>query len=303
MTLPPTLQPGDCIGIFSPSGPIRDQEKVEAGIRILQELGFQVKLFSCPAVECNYLAADDRARADSFHSMLADDAVHALMALRGGYGCLRIMKMIDFDQIRLSPKYIVGFSDVTILLNAVLDQTGVMTIHGPVLTSLAGSSDESIHSLYSLLTEGIPQYISVDDVSLLRSGTTSGTLRGGNLTTLMHLIGTPWEINWNKTILLIEDTGESMYRIDRMLTQLSCSGKLDQLSGILLGSFDRGDISDKNRVLQEQVWQRVLELTLNMDYPVWGDVPAGHGKKNNALPLGADVIMDSRSARLVIKTL
>jgi muramoyltetrapeptide carboxypeptidase len=294
---------GDCIGIFAPSGPVRDQAKVEAGILILQELGFRTKQFLCPDTGCDYLAANDEIRADTFHSMLADDDVGALMALRGGYGCMRIMKMIDFDQIKSCPKYVVGFSDLSVLLNAIPHQTDVVTIHGPVLTSLAGSDDESINSLFSLLTDGMPQYFPADDITLLRPGTTQGVLRGGNLTTLIHLIGTPWEITWNKSVLLLEDTGEPMYRIDRMLTQLYYSGRLAQLSGIILGSFDSGEDTGKNKILKEQVWERVLELTENMDYPVWGDFPVGHQSKNHALPLGINVIMESKGTRLSVSTM
>ncbi len=298
MILPPTINQGDCVGIFSPSGPVRDQAKVETGIQILQEMGFQAKQFSCPETDCDYLAADDQLRADIFHTMLADKDVNALMALRGGYGCLRIMDMIDFNQIRTHPKFIIGFSDVSVLLNAISKQADIVTIHGPVLTSLGYSDEESIQSLVSLLTEGLPQYFQADDITILNSGQCEGILRGGNLTTLTHLLGTPWEIPWEKTVLFLEDTGETMYRVDRMLTQLYHCGKFHQLAGILLGSFDTGDNPEENSLLQEQVWQRVMELTENMEYPVWGNFPAGHLQKNHAFPLGVNVIMDSVSARL-----
>ena len=303
MIIPPTLRQGDCIGIFAPSGPIRDQAKVESGIRVLHGMGFRTKQLPCQDADCDYLAADDQTRADMFHALLADDDVSALMALRGGYGCLRIMGVIDFDLIESYPKFIIGFSDLSILLNAINSRAGILTIHGPVLTSLDHTDNESCQSLFSLLTEGLPQYFPADDIAVLHPGIAEGVLRGGNLATLVHLLGTPWEIPWNGTVLLLEDTAETMYRVDRMLTQLYLSGKLQQLAGIILGSFDTGDNSDSNRLLEEKVWQRTLELTEKMDYPVWANFPVGHLEKNNALPLGADVIMDSSSTRLLIKTM
>jgi muramoyltetrapeptide carboxypeptidase len=298
MILPPPLRPGDCIGIFSPSGPVRDQAKVDAGIRVLHEMGFQTKQAPCRGTGCDYLAADDQARADTFHALLADDEVHALIALRGGFGCLRMLELIDFGMVESCRKYIIGFSDVSVLLNVISLRTGLVTLHGPVLTSLAGTDRQAVVSLLSLLTGGLPDHFSGGAMRVLRPGKGAGVLRGGNLTSLVHLLGTPWEIPASGSVLLLEDTGETMYRLDRMLTQLYHAGKFHTLSGIVLGSFDAGDNPDKNRLLQEQVWKRVLDLTRDMDYPVWGNYPVGHGKKNRPLPLGADVVMDSSSAGL-----
>lgn len=300
MIIPAKLHSGDCIGIFSPAGPIRDHIKVESGIRLLQKMGFRVKLFQCPVPGEGYLAAGDRRRADEFHSMLADEEVNALMALRGGYGCLRIAEMLDYELIRARRKFIIGFSDISILLNTINSRAGIATVHGPVLTSLAATDKASTGSLLSLLTAGLPEQIAADNIVVLRSGDATGILRGGNLATLVHLLGTPWEIPWTNTLLLLEDTEEPMYKIDRMLTQLYHSGKLKELSGIILGSFDTGDDPEENNRLQEQVWQRVVELTEGSPCPVWGNFPAGHRCRNHAVPLGVEMSMDSSSVRLLL---
>lgn len=292
MIIPARLQPGDCIGIFSPAGPVRDPDKVDAGISLLQNMGFRVKQAPGSDSENEYLAADDQERVDSFHSLLADDTVDALMALRGGYGCLRIADQIDFKLIADKKKLIIGFSDICVLLNAVNSFSDMISVHGPVLTSLAASDTETIKSLFSLLTNVLPRQIVPDDIAVLRPGTAKGILRGGNLATIIHLLGTPWEIPFAKTLLLLEDTGEPMYKIDRMLTQLHQGGRLQKLAGIIIGQFDMGDDPDTNRALEENVWKRVLELTDGSSFPVWGNFPSGHREKNIALPFGATVTME-----------
>ncbi|MDW7771899.1 MAG: LD-carboxypeptidase [Desulfobulbaceae bacterium] len=301
MIIPAKLQAGDCIGVFSPAGPVRDRAKAEAGIRILREMGFRVKLNGGAGSGNGYLAADDQSRVDEFHTMLRDEEVKAMIALRGGYGCLRIADLLDYRLVETCRKFIIGFSDVSIMLNLISRRAGIVAVHGPVLTSLANTEKTSLHSLRSLLVDGLPPAIAPDDIVILRPGAARGILRGGNLATIVHLLGTPWEFPWTDTLLLLEDTGEPMYKIDRMLTQLHYSGRLAGLAGIILGGFDTGDDPGENRKLQEQVWQRVVELTADQGYPVWGNFPVGHREKNLALPLGLEISMDSSSRRLVLE--
>jgi muramoyltetrapeptide carboxypeptidase len=193
---------------------------------------------------------------------------------------------------------LVGFSDVTVLLNGLFRRAGLVALHGPMAASLAGSDERSIASLFSLLTGDFSEEIKLREVEILRSGTGRGRLVGGNLTTLVHLLGTPWDFSWDGCLLLLEDTGESLYRLDRMLTQLALAGRLERLSGLLLGTFDTGN---GNRVatlrLQEAVWTRVMEL-VGPGFPVWADFPAGHQGKNLALPIGMEAVMDSSTGIL-----
>ncbi|GBE51840.1 putative murein peptide carboxypeptidase [bacterium BMS3Bbin14] len=300
--IPPPLKPGDCIGLFSPAGPARDPGRVTDGIRLLRDRGFRVKSSWEPASRNDYLAASDEVRLNEFHRLWADDEVHALMAIRGGYGCLRIVGRIDMKVLAKRPKMVIGFSDITVLLNIICQQTGMITIHGPVVTSLARSDKESVQHFFSLLTGGIPECFKPVQLEILRSGTASGVVRGGNLTTLVHLLGTPWEIAWDNALLVLEDTGEAMYRLDRMLTQLHQAGKLRRLAGLILGTFDPGneDTFAKLR-LQHQVWERVLELTEEFAYPVWGCFPVGHGQRNYSLPIGMEATMDGVTGHLRFK--
>lgn len=298
MLLPPPVKPGDCIGLFFPAGPVVDQERFDKSLHLLHELGFCTKYFPAVLDAHQYLAANDSSRVDEFNSMWADPEVHAMMAVRGGYGCLRMMPFLDLDTLRGNPKLVIGFSDLTVLLNSLAAHAGIITLHGPVLTSLASSDAESIDSFVSQLTGNPVSDKKIDDLEILRGGTGTGITRGGNLTTIAHLLGTPWEIPCKGTLLFLEDIGEPMYKIDRILTQLYVSGRLDHLSGLILGKFDSNTDKDINQQLQEDVWNRVLELTNHTDYPMWGNFPVGHLDINHTLPIGAMATMDSTAGVL-----
>lgn len=295
--VPPPLRRGDCIGLFSPAGPVRDKNRVAAGIRLLHELGFKTRQLRNTREQHDYLAATDRSRADEFHTLWADDDIRALMAVRGGYGCLRIIDSLDFALLRARPKHLIGFSDITVLLNTISERSGLVTIHGPVVTSLIDCDRESLRAFISLLAGDLREYPFSRQAEVLRPGKSSGILRGGNLATLVHLLGTPWETSWEGALLFLEDTGEPMYKIDRMITQLSLGGRLDNLAGLILGTFDGSDAADRNS-LQEQVWSRVLELTARKGYPVLGGFPAGHLEMNYPLPIGAAATLDTGSGCL-----
>jgi muramoyltetrapeptide carboxypeptidase len=298
--LPPSIRPGDCIGLFSPAGPVRNQERFDAGLQLLHELGYQTKQYHGISASHTYLAADDMARAEEFHALWADPEVHAMIAVRGGYGCLRMMPCLNLELLDQNPKRVVGFSDLTVLLNTLVDRPGIIAFHGPVLTSLAGSDTESVDSFVSQLTGTIKVDKTINGLEILRGGTATGIIRGGNLTTIAHLLGTPWEIPFKNTLLFLEDTGEPMYKIDRILTQLYISGRLSHLSGLMLGTFDSGTDNNIDQHLQRDVWNRIMELTAHTDYPVWGKFPVGHRAANQTIPLGATATMDSSAGMLQI---
>lgn len=297
---PPPLKRGDCIGLFSPSGPIREQEKLEAGIRILHDSGFKTHLPPACDTEHPYLAGDDDHRVQEFHSMWKDPKIKAMMAVRGGYGCIRMMPHLDKKLLQQTPKLVIGFSDLTVLLNSLADQLSILTVHGPVLSSLSSLDNESLESFFSLVTGNYVETRPFRNMEIVRDGTASGVLRGGNLTTISHLLGTPWEVPMQGTLLFIEDTGEPMYKVDRMLTQLFVSGRLEQLSGLLVGCFDCGSETNANIRLQEDIWNRILELTPNSPFPVWGNVPISHLSTNYSLPIGITATQDSLSGTLSI---
>ncbi len=296
--LPPRLKKGDTIGLLCPAGPVREIRKLQAGMRLITDMGFVVKVRGAIEVQDGYLADSDAQRADTLHALWTDETVKAVLAIRGGFGCLRLIDRLDMELFRRHPKYLIGFSDITVLLNSLLHQAGLVSLHGPVATSLAASDEQSVTSLFSQLTGNFSDQIRPKGMEMLRGGTGRGRLVGGNLTTLVHLLGTPWDRTWENCILLVEDTGESLYRLDRMLTQLALGGRLERLAGLLLGTFDSGN-GDRMATLrlQEAVWTRVLEL-VGPGFPVWADFPVGHQGKNLTLPIGMEAIMESATGTL-----
>jgi muramoyltetrapeptide carboxypeptidase len=295
--LPPRLKRGDTIGLFCPAGPIRDVQRLRAGIRLIEDVGFAVKVRGPVEPGEGYLADSDERRAEHLHALWSDEEVKAILAIRGGYGCLRMIERLDWELFRRQPKFLVGFSDVTVLLNGLVDRSGLVALHGPMVSTLARSGEQGVASLFSLLTGEFEERIKPKGVEILRGGTGRGRLVGGNLTTLVHLLATPWELVWDDCILVLEDTGEPLYRIDRMLTQLALGGRLQRLAGLVLGDFDTGTDKLSNLRLQEEVWSRVLELA-GPGYPIWARFPLGHRERNLTLPIGMEAVMDSSAGTL-----
>lgn len=299
--LPPRLRKGDTVGLWCPAGPVRDAERLRAGITLIEDLGFGVKLRGSLTPGDGYLAENDEQRAEHLHGLWNDEEVKALLAIRGGYGCLRMIGQLDWKLFRRQPKFLIGFSDVTVLLNALVNQANLVALHGPMATTLARSGEQGIMSLFGLLTGDFEELIKVKGLEVLRGGTGRGQLVGGNLTTLVHLVATPWESRWDDCILILEDTGEPLYRLDRMLTHLALAGRLDRLAGLILGDFDAGGDRLADLRLQEAVWSRVLELA-PPGYPIWARFPVGHQDRNLTLPFGMEAVMESASGTLHLLT-
>jgi muramoyltetrapeptide carboxypeptidase len=291
--LPPRLKRGGVIGLFCPAGPVRDGLRLREGIRLIEDFGFAVRVRGPAEPGEGYLADSDGERAANLHALWRDEEVQAIVAIRGGYGCLRMVELLDWELFRRQPKFLVGFSDVTVLLNTLLHRSNLVSIHGPMATTLSRSDEHSLASLFGLLTGEFEERIKPKNVEVLRGGVGRGRLVGGNLATLTHLLATPWDTGWEGCILFLEDTNEPLYRIDRMLTQLALAGRLERLTGLVLGDFSAGD-SDRSASLrlQEAVWSRVMELA-GPGYPVWAQFPVGHRENNRALPVGMEATMDS----------
>ena len=302
---PKPLQKGDCIGIIAPAGQIRDTEGLKQGIIILQEMGFEVKFPRNLWPGKGYLADTDSNRAKEFHKMLADDEVSALLALRGGFGCLRLLPLLDFETIRKNPKPLIGFSDLTILHNVLYQKSKVLSFHGPMLSSLGSCSSESLQRFHASLTGNWDKTIQSRDIEILRGGdTVSGNLRGGNLCSLISLLGTPFQPDFSNSILFLEDIGEPLYKLDRMFSQLAQCSILSQPSAILLGDFSPSCEMDSLESIRfhEEIWTRVLELTENTSIPIWGNFPIGHGSNNLMLPHGSFANASSCQASLSFST-
>jgi muramoyltetrapeptide carboxypeptidase len=286
----PALERGDSIGLIGPSGPWQE-EAFRRGVQVLSELGFQVTFPRNLLQEQGYLAGNDKHRYTTLAEIWRNPEVKAVMAVRGGYGSLRILSDINFELIKKYPKILIGFSDITALLTAVFKQTGLPTFHGPMITTLNTSDRDSVQNLFNTLSNCDPLPIQPSGLEILKPGSARGTLLGGNLTTLSHLVSTPFEMSWQNAVLFIEDIGEAPYRVDRMLTHLKLAGRFDSLNGLILGTFiDCGN--------QEEIWNRVLELFQDENFPIWANFPVGHGRRNITMPIGIEAKMDSSTGTL-----
>ncbi len=299
--VPQALETGDTIAIIAPAGQIRNTAALKQGISILKGMGFEVKLPTNLWPGKSYLADTDRNRAQEFHRMWADPEIKALMALRGGFGSLRMLPFLDPEMIKKENKLLIGFSDITVLHAALQQSNKLITLHGPMLTSLADLSQESLQRFHASLLGKWDRALNESGVEVLRHGPpVCGKLLGGNLSSLISILATPMDCDWSKCILFLEDVGEPLYRLDRMLSQLWHSTKIVQPAGIILGDFSQNSGQDSLEKIRfhEEIWQRVLELTESAQMPVWGNFPIGHGRDNLTLPHGAEALMDSDRTRL-----
>jgi len=298
---PPSLQPGDRIGIIAPAGQVYDTKSLNQGVSILKEMGFDVQLPGNLWPGTGYLADTDSNRALEFHRMWADPQISALLSLRGGFGSLRLLPFLNPVDIKKEHKLLIGFSDLTVLHSALYQTNEAITLHGPMLTSLSSISPGSLQHFYACLTGNWDKTLGPQQIEVLRDGApVQGRLIGGNLSSLISILATDIDLDWNGKILFLEDVGEPLYRLDRMFTQLWHCGKINQPAGIILGDFSINIQQDSLERIRfhEEIWKRVLELTESAGMPVWGNFPIGHGVDNLCLPHGADALMDSSNTRL-----
>lgn len=282
---PEHLNAGDTIGIIAPSGPV-DRELVRRGVRFLEEMGLRVKLGRNVFSKKQYLAGDDQKRAEDLMEMFADSEVKAIISARGGYGCLRIMKYIDFKIIKNNPKIFVGYSDLTILLNNFFKKTGLVTFHGPMLRQITEQDKLTVNIFRQILFGEIKVLTcKTPELKIVKRGKEKGALIGGCLSVILSTLGTDYEPLWDNSILFFEDVDEPLYRIDRMLTQLKLSGRLGKIRGLIVGKIKGIKNEDLASLLKEILADLVIPAVLNF--------PAGHQLPNLTLPVGATVHLNA----------
>jgi len=288
--LPPRLRPGDRIGVISPAGPI-DASDLKPDINLLTSRGYQVREAPHLYDQHDYLAGDDEARLSDLHAMFEDSEIAAIFCARGGYGSLRLLHRIDYHLIQNHPKIVVGYSDITALLMAIYQKTGLITFHGPMVRGLSTLLGESIEGLFKILSSGHPVSFDPMEARPLVPGQAEGSLLGGNLSLVCHLVGTPFLPTLEGSLLFVEDRGEPLYRIDRMLTHLTLAGHLSGIAGLIGGEFvDCGDTSAIDRLL--------LTVASDLNIPLLTGFPLGHGHRNLALPLGVSAQLDTHHITL-----
>ena len=282
---PPRLHPGDTIGIVAPSSPF-DQAVFDQGLNILESMGFRTVVPPGVFERNGYLAGSDAHRAKLVASLFKDPDVNAIVCAKGGFGCLRILPLLNFDVMRANPKVFIGHSDITALLSAITAQSGLVTFHGPLVTTLAVAPEFTRHSMMAAVSTDTHLEITPGNAVTIKSGRTQNPVIGGNLTTLCHLIGTPFEPNFDNHILLLEDRGEAHYRIDRMLSQMKLAGCFEGIAGLVLGSFEKCGAMDG-------IFQIFEDHFRDIDVPILAGFDAGHGKQNTTIPFGVNATLDA----------
>ena len=283
--VPQYLQKGDTIALVCPAG-FMPVEKLSECIRVLNEnWGFTTKVGTTIGRQYHYFSGTDEERIEDFQHMLDDDNVKAILCARGGYGLSRIIDKIDFTRFTENPKWIIGFSDVTILHSHIYRNYNISTLHGPMANAFNedGFKNEFVNSLRYAL-EGRKIKYQVNQHEFNRKGEGIGELVGGNLALLAHLVGTDSDLKTKGRILCIEDVGEYLYNIDRMMYQLRRSGKLDKLAGLIVGGFT--DMKDTEKPFGQTAYEIIRDAVAEYDYPVCFDFPVSHGKENYALKIG-----------------
>lgn len=283
MQTPVSLKPGDKIRLVAPAGKVREKH-VKTAVTTLQSAGYTVTE-GAHLYDAHYqFAGDDQARRADLQEALDDETCRAILLARGGYGLIRIIDEIDFSRFLKSPKWISGFSDITVLHNHLHNQ-GIETIHAVMPNSFPddGTQNQPVALLLDTLAGKSPAY-SIDAHPLNKMGQASGRLTGGNLTMLTALLGSTSETVTDGKILFVEDVGEHLYRIDRMIHTLKRAGKLARLAGLVVGQFN--DLPDSSTQFGMDVTEIITQAVAAYNYPVVFGFPAGHEPDNRPLILG-----------------
>ena len=306
---PARLRPGDVVGLIEPAGFSDGEAQIEAVRYTVGGMGLVPKVAPHVGTRYGYLAGTDAERAADVNAMFADEEVKAVFAVRGGWGCARLLPLVDWDLIRAHPKLLVGFSDVTALHLAFAARAGFPSIHAPNAANtwartswesfwrLAFAGDTPVLGASQALDLASPDRLAFGTI---RPGKARGRLLGGNLSVLSTLVGTPWLPDFDGAILFLEDVGEAEYRIDRMLNQLALAGVLGKVAGVVFGQCSRctAGVADYSGFTVPQLLEQYL---LPLGVPPFGGANIGHVADQLSLPVGVEVEIDAGAGTIAVR--
>lgn len=306
---PKPLSPGDKVGLVCPASPPKNPSLIAECEQAVKTLGFEPVLGQYVYEKSAFLAGTDSQRMADLVSFFRDDEIKAILCIRGGYGCNRLLPSFPFDVVANHPKLIIGYSDLTSLLLAIQQRTGLTTIHGPMIAGdfVMSHHPETRRRFVRLLSgEWDPNSSIMDEktagtgIQVLHDGSAVGPLLGGNLALVCSLLGTPWQPDFRGSLLFLEDVNESPYRIDRMLTQLHQTGVLETVGGILFGHFTQDSRAP------QQGWSAAIldvlrERTEDLKIPVMAQLPFGHATPNLPLPIGIQAKLSTQSKSVTLQ--
>lgn len=298
MKTPPHLKTGDKIAIVTTARKISEAELLPA-IKKFKEWGFEIVLGKNIYAKENQYAGSDEQRLSDFQKMLDDPSVNAVICARGGYGTVRIIDKIDFSSFVKNPKWIIGYSDATVLHSHIHNHFGIETLHAimPLNFPADGIDNESLKTLKKAMIGEVLNYTIAHD-KLSKQGESPGILVGGNLSLLYALSATPSDLDTSGKILFIEDLDEYLYHIDRMMLQLKRSGKLRKLAGLIVGRMT--EMKDNIVPFGKTAYEIVHDAVKEYNYPVCVGFPAGHSDDNRALILGRKILLEVCSSETKI---
>jgi muramoyltetrapeptide carboxypeptidase len=298
---PPRLKAGDTIGLVCPAAPAFNKQTVQVMVESMQALGFKIKMGKHVWDRYGYLAGKDADRAADLNAMFADPTVNGIVCVHGGWGCARLLPLLDYDTIRRNPKVIIGYSDITALLLGIHSQTGLVTFHGPEGAATWNAFTVGYFRKVLMQGEAVlfanPTEIGdnltqvADRVDVLKPGRATGTLLGGNLTVLSHLLGSKYLPDWKGSLLFLEDVYEDVYRMDRMLTHLKLCGVLDQMNGFIFGKCTKCDAGGGygSLTLEDVFVDHIAPLR----QPAYAGAMIGHISHKFTIPVGINAEMDA----------
>ncbi len=295
---PPALKAGDTVGVVSLAAAV-EQKTLERGLELVHSIGFHPRVSRHVLDRDDILAGSDRQRAEELQAFFADPDIRAIFVARGGYGSGRILPLLDFEALALTPKPFVGFSDLTFLLNPMVERARMVAFHGPMLAidhAIEPRNRGSFEHLRKVLV-GELEAFDMEAQNVIHPGSAEGELMGGCLSIVVAMLETPYAPDFDDKILFLEEVGERAYRIDRMLVQLRQSGALGRCAGIVFGAIRPfGGEENEARMIQ----RFITEQTSGLEIPVLFGIDAGHFTNNLTLPFGVRARIESASQRLTI---
>jgi muramoyltetrapeptide carboxypeptidase len=308
---PSPLKPGDLLAVVAPAGPVHE-EAFAGGVRVLESHGFRVVLGRHVRSSHGYLAGPDEARAEDLNWAMRDPDVRGIIAARGGYGSGRLLDLLDYGALRNDPKVFVGHSDVTALHLALARETGLVTFHGPMVENLGYRLTRfTLDCFLQAVTSSepldvLPVPADYPSPKVVAAGRATGVLTGGNLSLISSLLGTRYEPETKGKVLVLEETGERTYQVDRLLCHLRLAGKLAPVAAAVVGEMVEGEGFPGEPEAPGAAAPLSLDDVVagyfgGLGRPVISGLPCGHGRDKLTLPLGVVATVDGYKARLIIE--
>ncbi len=293
MIKPNALKKGDTIGIVSPSY-WADEDVLHTVKTYYEDRGFHIQFGRSPFLRNNKYAGTPEDRANDIMAMFTNDEIDAIVCARGGYGANRVLPLLDYDVIRNNPKIFMGYSDITALIHSLNQQADLLAFHGPMLVTYKKEFIPYNWEIFESVVSGDKNLIfrNPDDMksNTLKEGSASAPLSGGNLCLVVNRLGTPGQVNFDDTILFLEDIGEQLYAFDRYLVQLRASGTVDGIKGLIIGELE--DMEDSGVPFGKTTDEIILDVFGDLDIPIVTNVACGHGKYQMTLPVGHPIKLD-----------